>query len=181
MNHWKTIESRYLLESPWISLREDRVDAGGGQIVEPFYVVEYPDWSCIVAIDSDERLILVEQYRHGIGRVSLELPAGVIDKGESPLEAAKRELMEETGYEADEWNALSVCAPEPSKHTNFAHVFVARGARPSSRQDLDSTETIKVRHVALSDLGELIASGEFIHGIHLYAVLLAQSRLSDLQ
>lgn len=175
MDAWKTIESRYILESPWLNLREDRIEAGAGQVVDPFYVVEYPDWSCVVALTADDHLLLVEQYRHGVERFSLELPAGAVDEGETPLEAARRELLEETGYEADDWMHLGSCAPEPSKHTNFAHIYLARDLRRAGEQELDSLETIRVHHVSLNKIGLLIDRGAVFHGVHLYALMLARS------
>ena len=102
---WKVKSSRYVIDRPWIKLREDHVVLPSGVEMEEFHVVEYPNWAATVCIDQDDNLVLVEQYRHGIHRSSLELPAGVIEPDEDPLEAAKRELIEETGYIAPNWNS----------------------------------------------------------------------------
>jgi 8-oxo-dGTP pyrophosphatase MutT (NUDIX family) len=119
---------------------------------------------------------MVEQYRHGVGRASLELPAGAVDEGEDPLQAARRELLEETGYEAAEWITLGRCAPEPSKHTNYAHLFVARRARRLQDQRLDASEAISVRLLAPADVLHLADTGRILHGTHLTTLFWAHFR-----
>lgn len=176
MEPWEKLESRYLLKREWMNVREDRVRLPSGLELNEFHVVEYPNWVCILCLDADGRVVLVEQYRHGIGRSSVELPAGAMDKKEEPLVAAKRELREETGYEADDWHVLGRCAPNPGKQTSFAHLFVARGARPAGDQQLDSTESIQVRLVSPADLLGLADRGMIEHGIHLAAIFWAASR-----
>ena len=176
MRPWEILKSRYLLEREWMNVREDRIRLPDGRELEEFHVIEYPDWSCIYCTTESGEAVLVEQYRHGIGRFSLELPAGEICKGETPLEAAQRELLEETGYEATEWTFLGRCAPNPSKQTSHAHLFLARGARLVGCQNLDDTEEITVRLLDPAKLLELTHSGEITHGIHVAAILWASSR-----
>lgn len=176
MESWEILESRYLVKRDWMNVREDRVRLPSGLELNEFHVVEYPNWVCILCFDGDDRAVLVEQYRHGIGRSSVELPAGAIGKKEEPLEAAKRELREETGYEADEWEALGRCAPNPAKQTSYAHLFVARGARPAGAQQLDSTEAIRVRLVSTTELLRLADRGTIEHGIHLATIFWAVRR-----
>jgi 8-oxo-dGTP pyrophosphatase MutT (NUDIX family) len=173
---WKTRKSRYILKSEWLNLREDAVETQPGRIVEPFYVVEYPDWVCVLPVSTDGSVIMVEQYRHGIGLFSMELPAGMIDRGEAPLDSARRELKEETGFEASAWTPLGWCAPEPSKHTNRAHVFLATDLVRNGHQDLDEAESIQVHSVPAHELDDLIEKGRIIHGVHLYALMLARGR-----
>lgn len=173
MNAWETLESKYLLERPWMNLRADRVQLPSGAVLDEFHVVEYPDWSCVCALTEDGRMVLVEQYRHGVARSSLELPAGEVGSAEDPLEAAKRELLEETGYEATEWQFVGRCAPNPSKHTSYAHLFVARGARRVRGQELDEGEDIVVRLMECSAVLSLAEEGGMTHGIHIMAVFWA--------
>jgi len=183
MKAWEVVKSRYLLQRWWMSLREDHVRLPGGAEMPEFHVVEYPDWSCVVCFDEKGRVVIVEQYRHGIGRSSMELPAGAADPGEDPLTAAKRELREETGYEAEEWAYLGRCAPEPSKHTNYAHLYVARGGRRNHEQQLDHGEEIRVHLVEPAEVLRLVEEGDLVHGIHLAALFWAHYRgffLADL-
>lgn len=176
MKPWNTLRSKYVLESPWLNVRRDTVSQDGGAVIDPFYVVEYPDWSCVLALTSEGGLLMVEQYRHGVGRFSLELPAGIIDPGESPLQAGIRELREETGFAAQTWHPLATCAPEPSKHTNIAHLFVATDLERISDQILDDTETIRIVSVPADSIDDLIDEGRIIHGVHLYALMLGRNR-----
>jgi 8-oxo-dGTP pyrophosphatase MutT (NUDIX family) len=176
MHRWSVLNRRYLLERPWVSVREDHVRLPNGHEIEEFHVVEYPNWAAVVCLDTRDHLIFVEQYRHGIGRSSLELPAGVIEADEDPLEGARRELAEETGYASGDWVALGRCATDPSNHSNYAYLFVARGATNAGLQALDREEAIQVRRVPRAALPDLLERGEMVHGIHLTALLWAMQR-----
>lgn len=173
---WTTLASRTLLDRWWIRLREDRVRLPTGAEIEEFHVAEYPDWALAVAITDAGEAVLVEQYRYAVDRIGLEFAAGVIGEGEEPLEAARRELREETGYEADDWTALGRCAVEPARHTNYGHLFVARGARRVGSPELDATEDLRVRLVPAAHLVDLVERSEIVHGTHVAAVFWALHR-----
>jgi 8-oxo-dGTP pyrophosphatase MutT (NUDIX family) len=173
---WKTLASKTLLERWWLTLREDRVRLPSGAEIDEFHVAEYPDWALAVALTEDGQAVLVEQYRYAVDRVALEFAAGVVAPGEPPVEAARRELLEETGYEADDWTALGRCAVEPARHTNYGHLFVARGARRVAAPSLDATEDLRVRLVPPADLVPLAERGEIVHGTHIAAVFWAHQR-----
>lgn len=170
---WTVLESRYVLRRKWMDVREDRVQLPGGSVIDEFHVLEYPDWVCVIPVTEDGFVVLIDQYRHAIERVCLELPAGVIDAGETVVEAAKRELIEETGYSAREWISVGSCAPEPSRHSNRAHYFLARGAYRSAEPAPEESENVHVRVEPVSLLPELIARGEIVHGVHVAAILTA--------
>lgn len=167
---WTTKSSRYLLKRWWMNLREDHVVLPDGRELPEFHVVEYPDWTCVVCLTPDGRYVMVEQYRHGIGQVGLEFASGTVDEGETPLEGARRELLEETGFAAEDWFDLGRCAPEPSKHTNWAHLFVAMGARPISQPKLDEGEDLRVCLLEPAELAAATRDGRLVHGIHLAAL-----------
>ena len=159
-----------------MTLREDRVRLPSGHVLDEYHVVEYPDWACVLALTGDRRAVLVEQYRYGIDRVCLELPAGALDAGEDALAAARRELREETGYEAGRWTALGRYAVEPGRHTNWGHVFLAEGARRTGEPVHDAGEDLAVRLVPAADLVALVDEGRIVHGVHVAAVLGAAVR-----
>ena len=95
---YEVLESKYLIQRPWLTARLDSAKLPDGRLVPEYYVLEYPDWINVIAITEDGQMIMERQYRHAIGKTAFELPCGVIEKGEEPLAAAKRELQEETGY-----------------------------------------------------------------------------------
>ena len=173
---WTTLSSENILERWWITLRADRVRLPTGAEIEEFHVAEYPDWALAVALTEEGQAVLVEQYRYAVDHVGLEFAAGVIHGDEPPLNAAQRELLEETGYTADEWITLGRCAVEPARHTNYGHLFVARGARRVAAPSLDDTEDLRVRLVEASDLVGCVERGEIIHGTHVAAVFWAIQR-----
>src|ERR1017187_3741244 len=98
MQPWTILAQKTLLDRRWLKITEDRVELPNGTIIDEFHVLHSPNWAAVIAVTESDEILMVEQYRHGLGRTSLELPSGVIDPGERPLEAAKRELFEETGY-----------------------------------------------------------------------------------
>lgn len=173
---WEVVNSRYVHRSAWVNLRVDHVALPDGGELDDFHVIEYPDWACVLCLTEAGSLLMVEQYRHGVGRLSLELPAGRIDAGEEPLAAAQRELREETGYEAEAWTVLGRCAPNPSTHTNYAYLFVAHGARRAGPPQLDESEALRLRLLDPAEALGLADRGEVLHGIHQTALFWAQHR-----
>jgi len=173
---WKVLHSKTLLSRRWLELSEQHVALPNGHAIEQFPVIRAPDWASTLCVTEDGRVLLVRQYRHGIGGTSLELPAGVIEAGESPLQAAQRELREETGFEADQWLALSSVATEPARHTTRAHFFCALGGRRVQAPALDDSEELELVELDKQELLGLIERGEIQHGVHVGAILLAQRR-----
>jgi ADP-ribose pyrophosphatase len=176
MKPWVVLKSTALLSRHWMELREDLVSLPDGSEEFEFHVVELPTWVAVVALTSERELLFVDQYRHASRVVSRELPAGVIEPDETPLAAAQRELLEETGYVADEWQPLIELLPEPSKVKTRAHFFFARGARRVAEQRPDSTEQIRVVPVDAAAWMEEVTSGRLQHGVHLAALLFAVQR-----
>lgn len=159
-----------------MTLREDRVELPNGKVVPEFHVIEYPDWALAIALTADQKVVMVEQYRHGIGEVGLEFPAGVLEEGEGAQYGAQRELREETGFAAEEWTKIGSCAPEPSKHTNQAFMYVARGAYRAGAPDRDHTEDITVHLVPLEKVRQMARQGKIRHGVHITALFWAYEK-----
>ena len=155
---WKTLDSTRLFDRPWLTVRRDKVQLPGGQINDEFYVLEYPDWVNVIAITEEGLFVMEKQYRHGIGQVSFEICAGVIEEGETPLEAAKRELLEETGYGEGEWEESMVICGNASTTNNFTHSFIAKGVKKISSQNLDRTEDIEPVLMNAEQVKELLYS-----------------------
>jgi 8-oxo-dGTP pyrophosphatase MutT (NUDIX family) len=172
-DRWRVLSSRTVIDRPWLRLREEHVRLPNGAEIECFHVLDVHDWAAALAITDDRRIVLVEQYRHGIARRGLELPAGVLDDGETPLEAARRELLEETGYAADDCQPLLSVAPEPNRSTQFAHFFLFHGARQVAEACPEVMEEIDVRLVHARDLLQAVDSGAVHHAVHVAAILFA--------
>jgi len=161
-----------------VSMRVDEVRLNNG-LVARREVVDHPGAVVIVALDSDDQVYLVEQYRHPIGRTLLELPAGTLEPGEEPLQAAKRELREEVGAEAREWSKLGTFYSTPGFCSESLHAFLARDLTYTECEPDDDEELRTVR-LALSDLRH--ASTELVDSkslASLYLLMTAESRLGN--
>ncbi len=160
MNHkWRVLASSYVIDSPYMRLRKDTIELASGAIIDDYYVRETRGFSSIFALTNDEKVILVRQFKYGIRRSVLELPSGFIDDGESPQEAAVRELAEETGYVADSLELVRTFVPDPTNSTTLMHLFLARGVRHELAQKLDPAEDIEVEVVSLAQLHDLLRRG----------------------
>ncbi len=140
-----------------------------------FYVIDAPDWINIIPVTDDERVVMIEQYRHGIEKVTLEIPGRMVDEGESAMQTAVREMFEETGYQAREIIALGSLKPNPAIQNNTLHIFLALGAKFEREPVFEGTEHTVVRLVPLADIDEMTTRGEITHslviaGFHLFAL-----------
>jgi 8-oxo-dGTP pyrophosphatase MutT (NUDIX family) len=140
-------------------------------------VLETRDWVNVVARTVEGRYLFVRQYRFGSERVTTEVPGGVIDPGEEPLDAARRELREETGYEAESWRSLGSVAPNPAVQDNRCHHFLAEGARRVGELELDEGEDLVVTSLSEAEVRAAVAGGEIDHAL----VLTALCRVLDLR
>jgi len=140
-------------------------------------VLEARDWVNVVAMVSDDKLVVVSQYRFGNGRMSLEIPAGLVDPGETPLQAAKRELEEETGYTAREWKPLGWSFANPAFLTNRAHTFLARGLDRVGDPSPEEGEDLAVAELTLAEIRQAIREERMRNTMTLFAL----SRVFDMR
>ena len=173
---WKITDSRYVVRDSWMTLRADRCETGHGVVVDPYYVQEPPDWVQIVAFDRQDRILVTRQYRHGAGLICAEFPCGAVESGEGPIQAARRELLEETGCTSQELHLLSSLSPNPARYSNKIHAFIAIDAQQVQAQNLDQTEEIEFSFLALPELLALIDQGAFSQALHLANLFLALRR-----
>jgi len=175
---WKIEKSEYLINDKWIKVRADKCIMPNNKIVEPYYVLEYPNWINVVGITDQNEVLLVRTYRHGIGREVVELPSGVIDSSDlNPLEAAKRELLEETGYAGDEFIQTGVVSANPANHSNLTYCFLAKNLHKISSQTLDETEQIEVVLTPIKKVYEMLEKGEFLQALHVSSLFYAMNHL----
>lgn len=172
---WKVLESRTILQDRWLNLRADDCLTSGGVTISPYYVMSYPDWINIVAITPDDRLLLVRQYRHAAGKFFLEIPGGGLDERDADSEkAARRELEEETGYIAQNWQLISTLYPNPSSHTNRLHTYLATGAEQKYQQRLDAGEEgMTVHALPIAEVLDGLQAGLIGQALHVSSILLA--------
>lgn len=158
--NWKITASSYAIDTPYLRLRKDSIDLPNGVHVPDYYVRESRGFAVIFARTPDGRIILVRQYKHGIGRVVLELPAGALDADETPLDCAERELAEETGYVGKNARLVASFIAEPTNSTAVLHLCVVDDALPEREQSLDPTESIAVELVTPAQALALVRGGE---------------------
>ena len=171
MEDWKVLSSEYIIKRPWLTARRDKVELPDGRIVPEYYVLEYPDWVNVIAITKDGRFVMERQYRYGADSTNYEIPCGVMEEGETPLQAAQRELQEETGYGGGEWKELMCISPNPTSMTNMTHCFVAEGVEKISGQNLDDTEDLEVHLMSREDVLMLLKNNEMIQSLMIAPLL----------
>ncbi|MGR4865511.1 NUDIX hydrolase [Caulobacter sp. LARHSG274] len=168
---WRVTASRYVHKDRWIAVRADDCVTEEGVSIAPYYVLEYPDWVHVVALDAAHNVLLIRQYRHGLGDFSLELPAGAMDAADAdPLAAAARELLEETGHAGD-LSLVGRTAPNPAIQTNQIHTVVARNIVHVAAPADDPTERIELLWVPASEAIRLALDGEMVTAIQVASLL----------
>lgn len=183
---WKEISTEHIVQDEWIDFRKSAYRFPDGKVFEPFYSYSRRDYVVIVASDMEGKYLCVRQFRQGIKKVTTEFPAGGIERkdgkeygedkeisAENALLAAKRELLEETGYESDDWKHLLTVPSNATMADNYAHLYVARNCRKVSEQSLDVTEFLNVKKFTIEEMDEMIDKGEFQQAVHIMAWLLA--------
>ena len=162
---WAIVSTEYLIRRPWLTARKDVVRLPDGRINPEYWILEYPDWVNVIAITKEGLMVMERQYRHGLGKTCFELPCGVIEEGETPLEAAKRELLEETGYAGGSWQEWMTLSPNPSTSTNLTHSFLAVGVEKVAGQHLDATEDIVVSLQEPSYVHDLLVDNQILQAL----------------
>ena len=196
---WEAVSVEHIIQDEWIDFRKVRYRFPDGKEFEPFYNFSRRDYVVIVASDPEGNYLCVRQFRHGIGEVTTEFVAGGIERedgaeysrhrgagstvsadadrdSENALDAAKRELLEETGYGSDEWEFLMTLPSNATIADNYAYLFIAKNCRPVSGQSLDETEFLTVEKHTEEEIEDLIAKGEFQQAMHITAWLLARRK-----
>ena len=171
---WTVTASSYPLQDKWLTVRADQCRTARGVSVDPYYVLEYPDWVQVVAFDADFRVLVTQQYRHAAGTACLELPCGGVEAAdETPLAAARRELREETGYASDHFELVGRLSPNPATHTNTLHCFVAHDVYPAQPISQDETEDVSSGFMSIEDVMSAIETGRFAQAMHISSLFLS--------
>lgn len=177
---WRLRQSSYLVDSPYMRLRVDEVELPDGTIVPNYYVRESRGFVTILALTTDDRVILVRQYRYGSDSIHLELPAGMLLDDEAPSDCAVRELAEETGYEVDRCELVAEYFPEAVRSAAHAYVYIGRGARKTRIPQLDPTEHLEVELATVPALRAMLKDGRIDAGASIAAGYRALDELGRL-
>jgi ADP-ribose pyrophosphatase len=173
LRHWTVRSSSYRVDEPFLRVRSDTVELPDGTIIEGYFVRESRGFAIVAALTPDRRLVLVRQYKHGIGQVVLEMPAGMIDAGEAPETCAVRELAEETGYAGDPPRLLRSLFADPTSSNASFHVYLIENAVPKFAQSLDLTEAIVVETASIEELHAAVRDGRIGSGSQVAAAYIA--------
>jgi len=157
---WETIKSETVIEDYYVTVKKNAVQLPDGAIIDDFYTVTIPDAAMVAAITPEGKILLKTEFRYAIGEDVIECPAGMFEKNETdPLTVAKRELLEETGYESSDWTYLGATLESTSKLTNRMHLFLAKDCVQTSRQHLDANEHLTVTEVYLDTAVGMVMNG----------------------
>lgn len=166
---WTIKESKKIADCRVFRVREDFSERAGDGLRSSFFVIENPDWVNVIALTARNEVVLIEQFRHGSEDVILEIPGGMIDDGEEPETAARRELLEETGFSAREWIFLGKSHPNPAIQNNALYHFLAVNAEKTEEASFDEHESVATRLEKLENAENLIKNGEITHSLVLAA------------
>ena len=178
---WEIISSEYLYQHPpYFVSRKDLCRQPNGKIVPAYYVVELPASVIAVPVTGD-KVVMIKQYRHPVGEVSWEFPGGFTDDNESTLDAAKRELQEETGYVFDSCEYLGKVAANPGILNNFTSIYIAGGDYKKIGQSFDGNEDIELQLFSFDELMEMLLNNKIIQSLHTNAAYMALMYLGKLK
>lgn len=177
MNKWTLLESKYIIQRPWATLRVDKLQLPSGHIKDEYYVMEYPTWVNMVGITTEQEVLFVRQYRHGAERILVELPAGVVDEGETPAEAAHRELLEETGYAFDSIELIAELYANPATSGNITYTYLLQGGKKTQDQDLDDSEDIEVVKMTIPEAKQFLLDNKVGQALHTAALFYCFAKL----
>ena len=181
MEKWKILHSRLAFHHHWYTVRQDTVQLPDGKIVEDYFVSVRRDVVLIFAVTADQMVPLVRQYKHGVQKILLELPGGFVDEGETPENAAARELFEETGYVSENLQLLTRVHDNPTKDTNTLNLFLAPNAFKHGKQTLDQTEDIAVELVPLHQVWPRVIQGDIPVSGSISTIVFALERLERIK
>ncbi len=160
---WEVLESREVFAAePWIRLSVQKVRLPDGRVIDDYHQVDFPDYAVVFAQTRSGEVVVERLYKHGVGRECLALPSGLLEPGEEPIDAARRELLEETGYASDDWSTLGSFVMNGNYGCGKAHLFMARNAFKVAQPDSGDLEEIQVDTIAQDALMDAVRSGEVV-------------------
>ena len=162
---WDIISSKVEGSFGIFSLRRNRARSNRTAREHDFIILESPPWVNVIPLTIDDKVVMIRQWRHGIDQDTLEIPGGVVEHGDTLLQAAHRELREETGYVAREMIPLGFVHPNPAFLDNRCYTYLAKGVTLNGSQELDDKEDIEIVLVPISEVPDLLRNGVITHSL----------------
>ena len=162
---WKRTASELVADCRVFKVRKDTSERSSDGKEGNFHVIDSPDWVNVIGLTNKGEVIMIEQYRQGTEETIVELPGGIIDEGESPEQAAKRELKEETGFTSSEWRQIGRSNPNPAIQNNTMYYFLALGCERTAQPSLDPNESVVTKLMPARDVRPLILNGDVRHAL----------------
>ncbi len=179
---WKKIDSKYILQDTWATVKSDTCQRPDGKIIEPYYVYDFPDWVTAFSITKEGKVIVERQFRYALGQTHFEMPGGCVDASDASFQdAVARELLEETGYAFSNFESLGTSSANPSTNSNLMHYFLATGGEKVAEQNFDEGEDIEVYLMTIDEVIELVKTNQIIQSMHLDLIYKALIKLGKLQ
>lgn len=169
---WKRTDSKEIADCRVFKVRVDYSERESDGKQSMFFVTEHFDWANIIALTKKKEVVLIEQFRHGVGEIILEIPGGIIDENEAPETAARRELMEETGFTANEFILLGKSRPNPAISDNWLYHYLALDCEKTHETTFDEHESVVSKLVPLKEIQNLISSEKITHSMVIAAFYL---------
>ncbi len=174
---WKDLSVETVFDVPFVSISHTRSVREGDGKTARFYRLHFPDWANIFAITPENEVVFVHQFRQGVMEFTLELPGGVMEPGEDPLEGAARELREETGYTAEEWIRLAPVYPNPAIQDNRCTTFIAKNARRTRETAFDPDEELEIELIPLAEVAQRTLRGQVTNAVIVAGIARALAEL----
>ena len=154
-----------MINRPWMTARRDHLVMPSGVECPEWYVLEYPEWVNVIALTTGGEVVMERQYRPGLRRYDWEIPAGVVEEGETLLQAAKRELLEETGFSGGQWREIMSCCANPTNSSNLSHSFLATNVEHIATPNQERSEDISVWTMPQAEVFEVLQSGGIVQSM----------------
>lgn len=182
MKKWKTLSSSIALGEKWFEVRKDKVKLPNGTILDDYFVWNSGDVAMVVPATKEGKFILVKQYKHGANEIMVEYPAGYINKNEKPLDAARREILEETGYKLENIQLLAKNIHQPTKENGVVYIFLAKtGEKITDMVNPDKNEEIELLELSSAEIMTMIRKGKIWADGTIAATLFAFDKLNLIQ
>lgn len=173
---WQVLKTSEVFSAePWLALSVQQVRVPDGRVIDDYYQLSLPDFIVVFAETASGKVIMIRQYKHGARRTSLTLPGGLVEKGEDPEEAAKRELLEETGYQAESWQSLGSYVVNGNLGCGKGHFFRAAGAKQVQEPESGDLETMEIELLTREKIAEALRNGEVMLLNHAAAIAMAMT------